>query len=286
VLGLPWIPPELREDRGEFELEKVPELIDYKDIRGDLHIHSNYSDGTNSIKEIAEFAKSLGYEYIAITDHSKTARYAGGIDEKRLEEEMVEIDRVQSEVGIRIFKGIELEILKDGRLDFDDNILRKLDVVIGAVHIFSKQDMTEAILKACSNPNVDVIAHPTGRLISRREGYRIDINKIIKHAASTNTALEINSYYDRLDLSDVNAKKAKENGVKIILGSDAHNLRMMKGMRFGVGIARRAWLSKSGVLNSLPADRFETWLKKREIDFQKTKQLAAKIAGDCGISNA
>jgi len=219
-----------------------------------------------AIKEIAEFAKSLGYEYIAITDHSKTARYAGGIDEKRLEEEMVEIDRVQREVGIRIFKGIELEILKDGRLDFDDNILRKLDVVIGAVHIFSKQDMTEAILKACSNPNVDAIAHPTGRLISRREGYQIDMNKVIKYAASTNTALEINAYYDRLDLSDVNAKKAKENGVKIILGSDAHNLRMMKGMRFGVGIARRAWLSKSDVLNSLPADRFETWLKNREIE--------------------
>jgi len=263
ILGLAWIPPELREDRGEIELGKVPELIDYNDIRGDLHIHSRYSDGANSVREIAEFAKELGYEYIAITEHSKSAKYAGGIDERKLEAQMAEIDRAQGEVGIRIFKGIELEILKDGSLDFDDDILENLDIVIGAVHLFLKQDMTGPILRACSNPNVDVIAHPTGRLISRREGYKVDMNKVIEHAASTNTALEINAYYDRLDLSDVNAKRAKESGVKILLGSDAHNLGMMGAMRFGVGVARRAWLSKDDVLNTLLAAELESWLKDR-----------------------
>lgn len=262
TLGLAWIPPELREDRGEIELGRVPDLIDYNDVRGDLHIHSNYSDGINSIKEIAKFAKGLGYEYIAITDHSRSAKYAKGIDEKRLKEEAAEVEGVQREVGIRIFRGIEVDILKDGSLDFDDDILRDLDIVIAAVHMFPKQDLTEVILKACSNPHVDALAHPTGRLISKREGYRADIDKVIECAASTNTALEINCYYDRLDLSDVNARKAKQAGAKIILSSDAHNLGMMKTMRFGIGVARRGWLSRSDVLNTLSRDQLEGWLKK------------------------
>ncbi|MCD6570417.1 MAG: DNA polymerase/3'-5' exonuclease PolX [Deltaproteobacteria bacterium] len=263
TLGLAWIPPELREDRGEIELGKAPELVDYDDIRGDFHIHSNYSDGVNSIKEIAEFAKGLGYEYIAITDHSKSAKYANGLDEKRLRKEMREIERVQEEVGIRIFRGTEVDILRDGSLDFDDNILQDLDIVIAAVHMFPKQDLTDVILKACSNPHVDAIAHPTGRLISRRQGYKVNINEVIECAASTNTALEINCYYDRLDLSDVNARRAKQSGAKIILSSDAHNLGMMKGMRFGVGVARRAWLSRSDVLNTFSAAQLESWLKER-----------------------
>ncbi|MEA3223063.1 MAG: DNA polymerase/3'-5' exonuclease PolX [Thermodesulfobacteriota bacterium] len=263
ALGLAWIPPELREDRGEIELGRVPDLIDYNDVRGDLHIHSNYSDGKNSIKEIAEFAKDLGYEYIAITDHSRSAKYANGLDEKRLRKEMREIERVEEEVGIRIFKGTEMDILRDGSLDFDDDILRDLDIVIAAVHMFPKQDLTEMILKACSNPHVDAIAHPTGRLISKREGYRADIDKVIECAASTNTALEINCYYDRLDLSDVNARKAKQAGAKIILSSDAHNLGMMKAMRLGIGVARRGWLSRSDVLNTLSRDQFEGWLKRQ-----------------------
>ncbi len=266
ILGLPYIPPELREDRGEIELKTIPELINYGDIKGDLHIHSRYSDGQNSIKEIAEFAKNMDYEYIAITEHSKSAKYAGGIDEKILEQEIEEIEQVEKECGIRIFKGIELEILNPlaNGLDFDDKILEKLDIVIGAVHTSSKKDMTEAICAACCNSNVDIIAHPTGRLISRREGYKIDISKVIEKAASTNTALEINAYYDRLDLSDINARKAKENGVKIVINSDAHSTVMLKSMRFGIGVARRAWLSKGDILNTLSVEELEDWFKNHK----------------------
>lgn len=264
VLGLPWIPPEMREDRGEIELQEMPELVDIKDIKGDLHVHSNYSDGIDSIKDMALRAKALGYEYIAITDHSKSARYAGGLDEARLREQAEEIARVQEEVGIRILRGSEVDILKDGSLDFNDSVLEDLDIVIAAVHSFSSQDMTDAMIKACSNPNVDIIAHPTGRLISRRRGYPLDIARLLECAASTKTALEINCYYDRLDLSDVNARRAKEAGVKISLGSDAHRLSMLDSMRLGVGVARRAWLTPPDVLNTFSLDRLEKWLKERE----------------------
>lgn len=255
TLGLQWIPPELREDRGEIEYVGAnghsPLLVDYNEIKGDLHIHSNYSDGANSIREIAEYARELGYKYIAITDHSESAKYAGGVDEKELNQQSKEIEKIEKEVGIRILKGIEVEVKKDGSMDFPEAILSKLDIVIAAIHTFPKDmDMTPAIISACKNPHVDIIAHPTGRLISRRAGYKVDLEQVIKAAKETGTLLEINCYYDRLDLSDVNAKKAKENQVKLALGSDAHNVGMLNQLKLGVGVARRAWLSSEDIINT------------------------------------
>lgn len=251
TLGFPWIPPELREDRGEIEAKKLPQLIDYNDIRGDLHVHSTYSDGAHSIQEMAGFAEKMGYDYIAIADHSKSAKYAGGIDEADLQRQAKEIDEVKHSVGIKILKGIEVDIKKDGTLDFPDSILKNLDVVIAAVHTFPKErDMTPVIIAACKNPWVDIIAHPTGRLISKRRGYNVNIDKVIKAAKETGTFLEINCYYDRLDLSDVNARHARDMGVKLSLGSDAHNTGMLTTMKFGVGVARRAWCTKNDIVNT------------------------------------
>ncbi|MDI6839724.1 MAG: DNA polymerase/3'-5' exonuclease PolX [bacterium] len=266
ALGLSWIPPELREDRGEIEIPELPHIVNYDEIKGDLHIHSKYSDGSHSIEEIAEFAKNLGYSYIAITDHSKSARYAGGIDEKELKRQAEEIEKAERKFGIRILKGIEVELKKDGTIDFADSILENLDIVIAAIHTFPKEmDMTPAIIAACRNQWVDIIAHPTGRLISRREGYKVDMDKVIKAAGETNTLLELNCYYDRLDLSDINAKRAKDGGVKLVLGSDAHSLGMLRSIRFGVGVARRAWLSKDDIINASK----EPWkyLKHSKRDF-------------------
>ncbi|MCK4351879.1 DNA polymerase/3'-5' exonuclease PolX [candidate division WOR-3 bacterium] len=254
-LGIPWIPPELREDRGEIEFvsdgKELPDIINYDELKGDLHIHSNYSDGSNSIRELAKYAKKMGYEYIAITDHSRSDSYAGGIGKKKLLEQAKEIEKVENEVGIKILKGIELKIKKDGELDFPDSVLKNLDIVIGAIHTFPKEiDMTPALISACKNPWVDVIAHPTGRLISRRAGYKVNIEKLIKAAKDTHTFLEINCYPDRLDLSDINATRAKESGVKLTLGSDAHNIGMLNSIRFGIGVARRAWCSKDDIINT------------------------------------
>ncbi len=270
VFDLPWIPPEIREDRGEIEYaqqhRKVPDLIDYNDLRGDLHIHSRYSDGTATIKEIAEFAKEMGYEYIAITDHSASAKYAHGITPERLEKQWEEIERVEKEVGIKILKGIELEI-REKEIDIPVEYLKKMDLVIAGIHTSAKRDMTDVIFWLCEHPYIDVIAHPTGRLISQRAGYQVDIDAVIKKAKETNTALEINAYPDRLDLNDINARKAKEAGVMIMIGSDAHNLGMMRFIRYGIGTARRGWLSKGDVLNTLPYDEVIRWLrthKKKE----------------------
>lgn len=263
TLGLPWIPPELREDRGEIEsAHNLPPIIDYSDIKGDLHIHSKYSDGANSIREIAEFAKKLGYKYIGIADHTRTIKSKKRMTAEVIAKRAEEIKAVEKEIGIRIFNGMEVEIRRDGSLDLEDELLKALDIVIAAVHSFAKQDMTGPIVDACTNPYVDVIAHPTGRLISRRQGYEVDLEKVIAKAYETGTALEINAYYDRLDLSDVNARRAKEHGIKLIISSDAHNLWMMKDMRFGVGVARRAWLSREDVLNTLSLDDIEKWIKR------------------------
>jgi len=264
VFGLPWIPPELREDRGEIELAmkgQLPKIVEYNEIKGDMHVHSNYSDGADTIEKIAKYAKELGYEYIVIADHSKSAKYAHGMDEERVKKQWEEIDRVAKQVGIKIFKGIEVEIDREGNLDFSQEFLAKFDVVIAAFHRAVKQDLTPIFIKVCHNPHVDIIAHPTGRLISQRAGYTVDIDRVIEEASKTNTALEINAYYDRLDLSDINAKKAKDKGVKISIGSDAHNVGMLNYLRFGIGNARRAWLEKDDILNTLSAKELENWLK-------------------------
>jgi len=255
TLNLPWIPAELREDRGEIETAidgKLPQLVEYEEIKGDLHVHSKYSDGSATIEELAIEAKRLGYEYIAICDHSKSVKYAGGLSEDRLLEEIEEIDRINAKLkGITVLKGTEVDILQNGKLDYLDSLLSKLDIVVAAIHTSFKKDCNKRMMSAMENPYVKVIAHPTGRLISSREGYVIDINEVIGYAAKTDTALEINAYYDRLDLNDVNSRKAKDLGVKLSIGTDAHHKYQLWMMKLGVGVARRGWLEKKDLLNTL-----------------------------------
>jgi len=255
TLNLSFIPPELREDRGEVELaakNELPKIIELPDIRGDLHVHSIYSDGTLSLSEIAEAVKNIGYEYIAVCDHSQSVKYANGLTPDRIIKQIEEIDEVNKKLkGIRLLKGTEVDILYDGQLDFPDEILKQLDIVVAAIHIGFKKNVTERMLKAMENPFVNIIAHPSGRLISRREGYDVDLERIIEGAQKWGVALELNSYYDRLDLNEFYLKKAKDKGVRISLGTDAHNANGLKMMRFGVGIARRAWLEKKDILNCL-----------------------------------
>lgn len=266
VFGLPVIPPEMREDRGEIELAlegHLPELIESKDIRGDLHIHSNWSDGVMTLEEIAEYGKKLGYQYIAICDHSQAAKYAHGLSPDRLREQIKEIDRINSQLkDFRLLKGVEVDILADGSIDLPDELLEKLEVVVASIHSGFKKNVSERITAAIKHPLVDIIGHPTGRLISGREGYDVNIDKVIEAAAEYGKILELNAYYDRLDLDEFNLKKAKEKGVLITIGTDTHYAHGFGMMRFGVGIARRAWLSKKDVINTLPAGRLLNLLKK------------------------
>ncbi|MCX7785299.1 MAG: DNA polymerase/3'-5' exonuclease PolX [candidate division WOR-3 bacterium] len=255
ILGLLWIPPEIREDRGEIEAalaNKLPKLIGYDEIRGDLQVHSNYSDGAASIEDIVQAGIKLGYEYIAITDHSKTAQYAGGLSEDHLKMQWDEIDKVQDKYKkIKILKGVEVDILKSGKLDFSDRVLSNLDIVLAAIHQGFKQNVTERICSAIENPYVDIIAHPTGRLINKREGYDVDLEKVLEHAQKYEKILEINAYPNRLDLNDIWARRAKEMGIKLAINTDAHGVLDLNWMRFGIGVARRAWLEKQDVINAM-----------------------------------
>ncbi|HEO64036.1 MAG TPA: DNA polymerase/3'-5' exonuclease PolX, partial [Candidatus Omnitrophica bacterium] len=258
-VGLDFIPPELREDRGEFEaarLKKLPNLITLKDIKGDFHVHSKWSDGACSIEDIAKRCKGLGYEYVAICDHSKSLKVAGGLSEKDLLKKNEQIKKVNKKMkGIKVLSGAEVDIDSEGKLDYPDNILKELDIVICAIHSGFKQSqdvMTNRILRAMDNKYARVFAHPTGRLIGQREPYNADLEKVIRHAKKTNTALEINAYPERLDLDDIHAKTAAELGVKMAIATDAHTLDQLNYMRFGVAVARRGWLKKKDVLNTLP----------------------------------
>jgi len=261
ALGLPLIPPEMREDSGEIELalkNKLPQIVELSDIKGDLHVHSRYSDGNLSLKELAELAQGMGYKYIAICDHSQAAKYAGGLTADRLLEQMEEIDRLNRGLkNFKILKGIEVDILHDGKLDFPDKVLKRLDLVVAAIHSGFKKNVTERILKAMENPLVTIIAHPSGRLISRREGYDVDLEKILQAAKEKRKALELNAYYDRLDLNEFYLKKAKENQIKIGIGTDTHYAKGLQMMRYGVGIARRAWLEKEDILNCLSYEKLK-----------------------------
>lgn len=265
MLNLPWIPPELREDRGEVQAAmegKLPLLVTQTDIKGDLHVHSEYSDGSASIGEIAEEAKKLGYEYVAICDHSKSVRYAGGLSGEKILKQLEEIAELNGKLkDFTILSGTEVDILQNGTLDYPDHILEKLDIVVAAIHMGFKKDCTERMRRAMENPHVDVIAHPTGRLISSREGYQIEIHKIMEKAAETGTALEINAYYDRLDLNDLNVRRAKEYGVKLSIGTDAHHRHQLWMMKLGVGVARRGWLEPKNLLNTLPVDELRDFKK-------------------------
>lgn len=268
TLGLAYIDPEMREDRGEIERaqeNRLPHLIDIKDIRGDLQMHSTYSDSDASIKDLAKGAIALGYEYILITDHSRAAKYARGLDIKELHKQWREIDRLNKSIKkIRILKGAEVDILADGRLDYPDNVLKQLDLALASIHQGFKKNVTERMCKAMDNPYIDIIAHPTGRLISQRQGYEIDLPAVMDKALQTNTFLELNAYPDRLDLSDINLRLAKDKGVKISIGTDAHNIEGLKWMRFGIAMARRGWLETTDVINTYSLKKLMK-LRKRNL---------------------
>lgn len=257
-LGLDFIPPELREDRGEVEaaLEgTLPELVELSDIRGDLHVHSQWSDGHASIEEMARAAKSMGYRYISVNDHTHSLGIAHGLDVERLEAQREEIDEVNKRLkAFTVLAGTEVDILSNGSLDFPDEILEKLDVVVASIHSGfnqSRDRITGRIVSAVENPHVDIIAHPTGRLLGSRQPYAVDMGRVIEAAAATRTALEINAYYERLDLNDVDARRAAESGVKIAISTDAHHPDQLWMMDLGVRTARRGWLRRGDVLNTL-----------------------------------
>jgi DNA polymerase (family 10) len=270
ALNLPFIPPELREDRGEIEAaqeNRLPQLIEYSQIKGDLHLHTKWSDGAHTIKQMAEAAQKIGYKYIAITDHSQSLKFAGGLIEERLREQVEEIQKLNQELkDFTILSGIEVDIKSDGSLDFSDEILSKLDVVIAAIHSGFKQEskiITERIIKAMQNRFVNIIAHPTGRLIGYRESYQVDINEMMEVAAKTGTILEINSYPERLDLNDIYCRMAKEKGVQLAIETDAHSIEGLTFMDLGVAVARRGWLEEKEVINTLPLDKLLKRLKNK-----------------------
>ena len=270
ILDLPFIPPELREDRGEIEAaqeNKLPQLIECSQIKGDLHLHSKWSDGVHTIKQMAEAAKKKGYKYIAITDHSQSLKFAGGLTEERLKEQIEEIQKLNRKLDdFSILTGIEVDIKSDGSLDFSDEILRKLDVVIAAIHSGFKQEskiIMERLIGAMQNRFVSIIAHPTGRLIGYRESYQVDIDKIMDMAAKTGTILEINAYPERLDLNDIYCRMAKDRGVQLAIETDAHSIDGLKFMNLGVDVARRGWLGEKDVVNTLPLDKLLKRLKNK-----------------------
>ncbi len=259
AVGLPWIPPELRESRGESEAARagrLPRLVEVSDLKGDLHTHTSATDGRNTIREMAEAARRLGFGYLAITEHSKRVSVAHGLSAGRLEEQIAEIDRLNDEdLGVTILKGIEVDILEDGSLDLADHVLGRLDVVIGAVHSrfnLSRAKQTQRILKAMDRPFFTMLAHPTGRLIPDREPYDADIPRIIRHARERGCFLELNAHPERLDLLDVHCRLAKEEGVLVSINSDSHSVHGFANLRYGVGQARRGWLEAGDVLNTRP----------------------------------
>jgi len=279
ILGLKWMEPELRTNTGEIEASLqqsrgksngLPKLIGYNDLKGDLQIQTNWSDGSNTIEEYAQEAMKLGLEYIVITDHTKGLAMTGGLDEKRLKKQGKEIDKINAKLKKQgkkfvILKGAEVNIKKDGSLDIDNKTLRKLDVVGIAVHSGFKtleKEMTERIIRAMKNPHADILFHPTGRVIQKRPSYALNIEKIIKAAKETGTILEINAYPDRLDLRDKHVRIAIESDVKLSIDSDAHSITHLHYLEFGIAQARRGWAEKKDIVNAWPLDKFLKFLKE------------------------
>ena len=268
-LGLAFIPPEMREDRGEIALaasRQLPALVTRADIRGDLHVHSDWTDGTAPIEAMAKAAQAQGYEYIALTDHSRRIAMAHGLDPARLTRQGREIDRINGRLrSLTILKGIEVDILKDGSLDLPDAALAKLDVVVASIHSFfdlPRQAQTERMIRAMSNPHVSIIGHPTGRLIGEREAYDIDIERVIAAAHSFGCHLEINAQPDRLDLNDIHIHAARQAGVKFAISTDAHSVDAFACMRFGIDQARRGWLTADDVINTRSLAEFRKMLRR------------------------
>ena len=267
-LKLDYIPPELRENQGEIdaaEKHSLPALISVEDLQGDIHMHTVETDGRNTIEEMAEAARAHGYKYMAITDHSKNLAFANGLDDKRAVEHITRIRKAAEKIdGIKIFPGIEVDILADGTLDLSDSVLEQMDIVIASVHSHFNQtplEMTDRLLKAIDNPNTSLIGHPTGRILLRRDAYGFDLDAVLRAAAQKKVAMELNAYPDRLDLCDRHLRRAKELGVKIVINTDSHHTTHMEKIRYGVVQARRAWLTKDDVLNTLPAAKFGKAMK-------------------------
>lgn len=259
TLGLDFIPPELREDRGEIEAaaaHKLPKLVELSDIKGDLHLHSRASDGKCSIAEMAEAAKAKGYQYIALTDHSQSAKYAHGLEPERLLAQIKEIDKINANLkDFRILKGSEVDIRPDGSLDFPNEVLKKLDIVVGAIHSNFKMDkaaMTARIIKGLQNPLLKILAHPSGRLLGQRAAYQVDLDEVLTAAKKYGKILELNAFPDRLDLSDVYCQKAKQLGIPIAVSTDSHNTEQLENMFYGVATARRGWLTAKNIVNTRP----------------------------------
>ena len=270
ALGMDWIPPELRENNGEIEAaieHRLPRLIELADIRGDVHMHTVATDGRNTIREMAEAALAKGYEYIAITDHSKNLAMTNGLDDQRALDHIAAIHAVSAEMEgkIRVFSGIEVDILGEGQLDLSDDVLAQMDVVIASVHSLFNQpleEMTARVLRALENPNLKILGHPTGRKLLSREAYQIDMARIFKAAAAAGVAMEHNANPNRLDLCDRDLRMAKEAGCNIVINTDSHHTSEMENMRYGVRQLRRAWLTKADLLNTLSAMDFLSALRK------------------------
>ena len=267
-LKLDYIAPELRENLGEIdaaEKHTLPTLITLDDLQGDVHMHTVETDGRNTIEEMAEAAKARGYKYMAITDHSKNLAFANGLDDQRAVAHIQRIHDANDKIdGITIFAGIEVDILADGDLDLSDDVLAQMDIVIASVHSVFNQEpakMTDRLLKAIANPNTSIIGHPTGRLQLRRDAYHFDMDAVLTAAAKHKVAMELNSYPDRLDLNDIHLRQAKQRGVKIVINTDSHHTSHLDKIRYGILQARRAWLSKVDVLNTLPAEQFVKAMK-------------------------
>ena len=272
ALGMDTPPPEIREDRGEIEAaleHRLPSLVGYDELKGDLHIHSNWSDGVSTIEDYVKAALKMGYTYIAITDHSKSLKVAGGLTEEELLRRNYEIDRLNEKYAgkIKILKGSEVDILPDGTLDYPDEILAQLDFVVAAIHSRFKHDNTERLIKAMNNPYVNAIAHPTGRIIGQREPYPLDLERVIKTAVETGTALEVNSYYNRLDLKDTHCRLAVKMGAKLVISTDSHHTGHMWMIKLGIGTARRGWVEGKDVINTRSLSGLEEFVREKREKF-------------------
>jgi DNA polymerase (family 10) len=265
TLGAPYVPPELREDRGEFERD-IPSLITMDDLQGDLQMHTTWSDGKTSVEEMARAARARGYRYILITDHTQSLGVAGGLTPERVRQQRQEIDAANARFkDVRVLQGAEVEILADGSLDFSDDVLASLDIAIAAMHTGLRQERDKVMLRmmaAIRNPHIDIVAHPSGRLIGERDGADLDWEALFQAAAETRTILEINAQPARLDLNDINARRALEIGCKLSIGTDAHEPGGMDVMFFGVAVARRAWATAEDVVNTWPLERLLNWVER------------------------
>jgi len=271
AVGMAWVPPVLRENRGEVEAardDSLPDLVALEDVQGDLHMHSTWSDGKASIEDMARACEARGYRYLAMSDHSPALAMVGGITPERAAEQWEEIARVQEGLdGITIFNSLEVDILRDGSLDMTDEVLETLDLVLVSVHSLMDMDrvqMTDRVIAALRHPQVDILAHPTGRLLARREPFQIEIEEVLQAARDLDVAVEINANPSRLDLNDVHAHRAKELGVKVCISTDAHSVQWLEHMSYGVDQARRAWLNKEDVLNTMGLKQIREWLERRQ----------------------